>query len=108
MVQICRFAQVDIIAVEYPGYGTVKGSPTDFGLLRNVFKGYKHSINKLNIDPRKLVIYGQSMGTGPATFLSAHPDYPVAGVVTEGAFASGFKLFSKKVNFTAQVTFLTF
>jgi pimeloyl-ACP methyl ester carboxylesterase len=97
MVQICNFGQVDIVAVEYPGYGTIKGKPTDDGLLRNVFKAYKHVVNQLSISPKKLVVYGQSMGTGPTTFIGAHPDYPVAGIVTEGAFASGFKLFSKNV-----------
>jgi abhydrolase domain-containing protein 17 len=88
---------VDIIAVEYPGYGTIKGKPTDEGLIKNVFKGHRHIVNNLKIDPRKLVVYGQSMGSGPAIFLSAHPDYPIAGLITDGGFASGMKLFSKKV-----------
>lgn len=58
MVQICKFGTVDIVAMEYPGYGTVKGKPTDEGLIRNAIKAYNHSVNKLNIDPRKLIIAG--------------------------------------------------
>jgi len=85
--------------VEYPGYGSVKGKPTDTGILKNVITAYKFVTQDLNIDPRRLVIYGQSMGTGPAIFLGANPDFPIAGVITEGAFASGFKLFSKDVKF---------
>jgi abhydrolase domain-containing protein 17 len=67
--------------------------------LKNATNSYKFIVGELKIDPRKLVVYGQSMGTGPAIFLGANPDYPVAGVITEGAFASGFKLFSKEVRF---------
>lgn len=97
MVLISRDANVDVIAVEYPGYGNIPGPPSDHGLIRNVIAGYKYITETLAIKSTNLIIYGQSMGSGPATFLAANPDYPIGGVVLEGGFVSGLRLMNSSV-----------
>ena len=98
MVLISRDADVDLIAVEYPGYGNIPGPPSDHGLIRNVIAGYKYITETLGIAPKNLVFYGQSMGTGPSTFLAANPDYPVGGLIVEGGFLSALRMMNKDVN----------
>lgn len=107
IVQISFYAQVDIIAVEYPGFGDIKGPPSDIGVLKNATAAYEYITHNLKISPTSLILYGQSMGTGPATFLSAHPDYPTAGVVLESAFASGLKTMSKSVSLIFSTTHIS-
>ena len=111
MVLISRDADVDVIAVEYPGYGNIPGPPTDRGLLRNVIAGYKFITETLAIKSTNLIFYGQSMGTGPTTYLAANPDFPIGGLVTEGAFVSGLRLMNKEVkpffNFLRELTSTT-
>jgi len=97
LVNICKFSEVNIIGVEYPGYGTIKGNPTDVGVISNVIEAYKYITKVLKLNPWSLIFYGQSLGTGPATFLAAHPAYPIGGLIIEGAFVSGLHLFNKSV-----------
>lgn len=99
MVDICRHSDLDVIAVEYPGYGTIKGTPTDSNVIKNVINGYEFITTNLKVDPTNLILYGQSLGCGPATFLSSHPDYPIGGLIIEGPFMSGLRFFNKKVKF---------
>lgn len=97
MIEICSNGEVDVIAVEYPGYGTIKGTPTDLGVIKNVMTAYDYIVNNIKIDFRNLVFYGQSLGCGPVVLMGSHPDYPCGGIITESPFVSGLRLFNKTV-----------
>lgn len=65
---------VDVAVYEYDGYG-VQGPPecasedACYSAIRAV---YAHLVEVRRIDPRRIVLYGHSLGTGPTVDLAAH------------------------------------
>ena len=54
---------------------------------------YRHAVKTLAIPPSRLVLYGRSVGSGPATDLAAR--VPIGGLVLESAFVSAFRVLTK-------------
>jgi len=75
-----------VLAIEYRGYGRSEGSPSETGLYRDAEAGYSYLTRDKSIDPREIISYGQSLGTGVAAHLAA--ERRVGGVVLEAPFPS--------------------
>eukprot|EP00281_Chroomonas_sp_CCMP1168_P025722 CAMPEP_0206235828 /NCGR_PEP_ID=MMETSP0047_2-20121206/13372_1 /ASSEMBLY_ACC=CAM_ASM_000192 /TAXON_ID=195065 /ORGANISM="Chroomonas mesostigmatica_cf, Strain CCMP1168" /LENGTH=574 /DNA_ID=CAMNT_0053660087 /DNA_START=184 /DNA_END=1905 /DNA_ORIENTATION=+ len=60
------FLNVHVIGVEYPGYGPVPGNPCEGGVNRHTRAAFNFIIQKLRIPPQRVIIFGRSVGTGPA------------------------------------------
>ncbi len=78
--------KVNILAVDYRGYGNSGGEPSESGLYRDAEAGYNYLRTVKNVPYEKIVIYGWSLGSGVATELATR--VPAAGLVLEGAFKS--------------------
>lgn len=85
---IARYRQllglgVDVVAPEYPGYGSVEGTPSEdgsVGAARDAWEWLRAS----GVAPARIAIYGWSLGSGVATRLARSVDE--RGLVLEGAF----------------------
>lgn len=75
-----------VLLVEYPGYGGTAGAPSEEGLVKSALAAFDWAARDPRIDPRRIVAYGRSVGTGPASQLAAAR--PVAGLVLESGFTS--------------------
>jgi uncharacterized protein len=76
----------NVLAVEYRGYGKSEGKPSEAGLYRDAEAGYEYLIRERGIEARKIISYGQSLGTAVAADLASRSE--VGGVVLEAPFAS--------------------
>lgn len=76
----------NVLAVEYRGYGRSEGTPSEAGLYRDAEAGYTYLTQDKSVDPRMIISYGQSLGTGVAAYLAA--ERRVGGVVLEAPFPS--------------------
>lgn len=65
--------------INYRGYGLSTGQPTDADLLADAVRVYDYFAARADIDETKIFAIGGSLGTGVATYLSAHR--PLAGVI---------------------------
>jgi hypothetical protein len=76
----------NVVAAEYRGYAGLEGVPSESGIESDARAAYDTVQQRLHLDPRRIVIYGWSLGTAVAVDLSAqvHP----AAVILEGAPAS--------------------
>jgi len=74
-----------VLAVSYRGYGGSTGTPTESGLIADARAAYTHALAK-GIPPRKIVLFGESLGTGVAVALAAEKD--IAALVLEAPFSS--------------------
>jgi fermentation-respiration switch protein FrsA (DUF1100 family) len=76
----------NVVAAEYRGYAGLDGEPSETGIESDARAAYDTVQQRLHLDPRRIVIYGWSLGTAVAVDLSAqvHP----AAVILEGAPAS--------------------
>jgi pimeloyl-ACP methyl ester carboxylesterase len=77
-----------VLAVDYRGYGLSEGSPTEAGLYADTQAGIDW-LEGMGLTGDRLLMYGYSMGTAPATELTANPQTLVPGwLVLEAPFAS--------------------
>jgi hypothetical protein len=68
--ELRRFG-ISAFAMEYPGYATSDGTPTESEIFRSLGLGLRFLQDDLKVLPRKLVIYGRSLGSGPAVEIAA-------------------------------------
>lgn len=79
--------QVHVLAVEYPGYGICPGGQaTEASVTANAFAAFRFVRDILNWPLDSIMIFGRSIGTGPAISLAVQ--YFVCGVVLVAPFSS--------------------
>ena len=85
---LLRAAGFNILSVEFRGYGASKtlGAAEEQGTYLDAMTGWTYLTETRGVRPDSIVVYGFSIGSGPATFLAAQED--LAGIITEGAFTS--------------------
>lgn len=79
-----------IFAFDYRGYGASTGRPSERNSCEDIGSAYAYMVEKLEIPPESIVVYGTSLGSGPATYLASRNK--VAGLILEGAFVSAFRV----------------
>eukprot|EP00917_Polyrhabdina_sp_WS-2016_P004623 GHVP01010605.1.p1 GENE.GHVP01010605.1~~GHVP01010605.1.p1 ORF type:complete len:592 (+),score=97.00 GHVP01010605.1:102-1877(+) len=91
---LSQLIPANFIAVEYPGYGLCDGTATDIlvdKLLRFV---YEFAVFSLKWDPKKIFLWGTSIGTGPSSRLcrnlsEENPDsLAIGGLILQAPFKS--------------------
>lgn len=56
--------------MEYPGYGLYKGSPNSDRVLRDAVTVYDHLNLSLGVAESDIIVFGRSIGSSPACYLS--------------------------------------
>jgi uncharacterized protein len=73
-----------LVALSYRGYAGSSGRPSEQGLLNDAAAAYAFA-TKL-YDPRQVVLWGFSLGSGVAVALAA--EHPVGGLILEAPYTS--------------------
>ncbi len=82
-----------VFAVEYPGYGLSTGNASEAGNYAACTAACNYLTTNLNISPNQIILYGRSLGSGPAVELATRE--PVAGMILDGAFTSIFRVVTR-------------
>ena len=82
-----------VFAFDYEGYGTSEGKPSERALYDDEFAAYDFLAINLDTPPDRILIYGRSIGGGPAIHLAARR--PAAVLVLQSAFVSAFRVFTR-------------
>ncbi|WP_103018827.1 alpha/beta hydrolase [Salinibacter altiplanensis] len=61
----------NVLIVDYRGYGQSTGAPSEEGLYRDAEACWSYLIDAQRVTPKDIVVFGRSMGGGPATWLAA-------------------------------------
>eukprot|EP01017_Pseudomicrothorax_dubius_P026463 TRINITY_DN2953_c0_g1_i3.p1 TRINITY_DN2953_c0_g1~~TRINITY_DN2953_c0_g1_i3.p1 ORF type:complete len:390 (+),score=31.41 TRINITY_DN2953_c0_g1_i3:174-1343(+) len=77
---------VNVMAVEYPGYGIYRGSCTAAKLLSDADNVWKFVTGPMKTRPEDVILLGRSIGSGPATYLASRN--PAAALILVSAFTS--------------------
>jgi abhydrolase domain-containing protein 12 len=85
-------SSVHILAIDYRGFGTSTGWPSEAGLLTDALTLANFAMNTAGIPPERTVIFAQSLGTAVAIALAHHlslqaPPTLFAGMVLTAPFA---------------------
>jgi len=91
--EFLRNTPVNILALEYRGYGHSEGKPSETGLYLDADAAYQFLVNTKRLDPKSIVSFGQSLGTAVATNLAAQ--HKVAGLILEAPLPSASRAASK-------------
>jgi pimeloyl-ACP methyl ester carboxylesterase len=81
-----RALGLNVLAAEYRGFGGLPGVPTEAGLAEDAQYWYDYLRREKHVEPRRIVIYGWSLGSAVAVTLASRVDE--AAVILEGAPAS--------------------
>jgi len=79
--------KVNVLAVEYPGYGLLSGMPpSEDGVYEVALTAFRFLVDEISVRYSQIILFGRSLGSGPAVYLAAQ--YPVGGLILVSAFAS--------------------
>jgi pimeloyl-ACP methyl ester carboxylesterase len=84
---------VSVLAYDYPGYGTSTGTPSEKAVFAAAEAVFDYAQRTLQIPGERIVLYGNSLGSGPACWLAER--YPVSGLIIRGAFSSTFRVMTR-------------
>jgi fermentation-respiration switch protein FrsA (DUF1100 family) len=85
-----REAGFSVFAYDYEGYGTSEGTPTEGRAYQDEMAAYSYLVATLKTPPDRIIAFGKSVGTGPATYIAARE--PVAGLILQSPFTSTFRV----------------
>jgi uncharacterized protein len=77
---------LQVLLVDYRGYGGNPGSASQNGLAADARAARAYLASRPNVDPSRLVYFGESLGTAVAVDLAA--EYPPAALVLRSPFTS--------------------
>ena len=77
---------MSVLLFDYRGYGENAGSPTESGLAGDARAARAYAATRPDVDPRRLVYLGESLGSAVAIRLAA--EQPPAALILRSPFAS--------------------
>ena len=77
---------LSVFLFDYRGYGRSKGTPSEDGLYMDAMAAHAYLTGTRGITPKRLVIFGRSLGAAVAGELASRR--PAAGLILETAFPS--------------------
>ena len=78
-----------VISYDYPGYGESGGKPTEKGCYEAIEKTYRYLIENQGVSPEKIILVGQSVGSGPSCWLASQKKHH--SVVLISPFLSAYQ-----------------
>lgn len=79
--------KVNVLAVEYPGYGLLHHmEPSEDAVYEVALTAFRFLVDEIAVRYSQIILFGRSLGSGPAVFLAAQ--YPVGGLILVSAFSS--------------------
>lgn len=84
---------VGFLAYDYPGYGLAGGKPSEQGVYQNAEAAYRYLTEKKGHSPQQIFLVGQSVGSGPSTYLAERGQG--GGLVLISPFKSAFRVVTR-------------
>jgi Serine aminopeptidase, S33 len=83
-----------VVVYDYSGYGESGGVPTECATYRDMEAVWDYTVDQVATDRSgaNVILYGQSVGSGPCCYLAAKPDETVGGLVLHSPFTSGMRV----------------
>ena len=82
-------AGFNVLAFDYRGYGGSEGRPTLAGVQLDIDAAMRVLLERPDVDPERIIVFGQSLGGALAIYYVAHSKYRdnIRAVVADSAFA---------------------
>jgi uncharacterized protein len=90
-------AGFNVLTFDYRGYGGSEGRPTLAGVQLDIDAAMRVLLERADVDPGRIIVFGQSLGGALAIYYVAHSKYRshIRAVVADSAFAD-YRLVAKE------------
>lgn len=85
-LKFLRSLQVNVLFVEYPGYGQSEGRTSESNCYRAAEAAWKYVCQTLGFAPERVFLFGQSIGSAVGTYLASSRQ--CGGLVFQSGFTS--------------------
>lgn len=82
-----------VLAYDYEGYGTSQGAPSEQAAYDDEAAAYDYLTQNLKVPAEKIIIFGRSVGSGPAVQIAA--TRPAAALILQSPFLSAFRVLTR-------------
>jgi len=79
-------SEAALLVADYPGYGGSDGRASEAGMYAAADAAYAALAARPEVDPRRIFVYGRSLGSAAATFTATR--HPIAGLILESPFTN--------------------
>lgn len=79
-----------VFAYDYRGFGSSEGKTNLVSITRDAQAAYDYVLNNTRFDARNIIIYGESLGTGPSAFLAKNVE--CSGLILDSPYISIHKI----------------
>ncbi|GIL83944.1 hypothetical protein Vretimale_10958 [Volvox reticuliferus] len=93
---LARVLRVNVMGYDYSGYGCSTGTPTVNNTLADITAVLRSLQDVYGVPPDRVVLYGQSVGSGPSCYLGSE-EPGLAGVVLHSPLLSGVRVLKPHV-----------
>ncbi len=90
--------RVNVIGYDYSGYGASTGVPSPSQTFADISAVYTYLTEELGVPMHRVVLYGQSVGSGPTCWLAAH-EKAIGGVVLHSHIYSGLRVLYPDISY---------
>ncbi|XAR66785.1 hypothetical protein NMG60_11013121 [Bertholletia excelsa] len=98
-IELRSHLRVNIMSYDYSGYGASSGKPSEYHTYHDIEAVYNCLKNEYGIKQEDIILYGQSVGSGPTLHLASRLQR-LRGVVLHSAILSGIRvLYPVKLTF---------
>ncbi|PON53117.1 Alpha/beta hydrolase fold [Parasponia andersonii] len=90
-VELSARLRVNLMGYDYSGYGQSSGKPTEYNTYADIDAAYKCLKEQYGVKDEQLILYGQSVGSGPTVDLASRIP-TLRGVVLHSPILSGLRV----------------
>ncbi len=87
---------MNLLLIDYRGYGRSEGSPTIQGIYKDGEAAYKYLCSRNDVDSTKIILYGHSLGTFVAVHLGSI--HTTAGIILEAPISNASEMSDAVLN----------
>jgi abhydrolase domain-containing protein 13 len=88
LAALARHLRCAIFVLGYRGYGRSQGSPGQNGLEMDADAALAHVLSRADVDTRRIVLLGRSLGGAVALHLAARAEKSIRAAIVENTFTS--------------------
>jgi fermentation-respiration switch protein FrsA (DUF1100 family) len=86
-IEIFNRLGLDVLIIDYRGYGESTGNPHESGLYLDGWAAWEYLTRKRGIDSNRIIVFGRSLGAVVGASVARR--YTPAGLIIESGFTSG-------------------
>ncbi|KAL0042407.1 hypothetical protein WJX77_011444 [Trebouxia sp. C0004] len=95
--ELSKELRINVLGYDYSGYGCSTGTPSVSNTLADINACYQFLLHVKGKRPQDIVVYGQSVGSGPTCDLGAS-EKGLKGIVLHSPLMSGMRVLSPNMN----------